>query len=802
MSESGQARGRRGQAFVTLLMLVITAIGFWLRWLYVRDVPFFVDEYLTVGAAHKIMTQGMPLLPSGNFYSHGLLLSYVEAFMAGLGATSAWLVRLPVLIISTATIPLLYWFGRRAFSPAAGLIAAALLAFAPEAILWGGRVRMYAPLQFFVLLTTVVFFLWVVSAGDRRLYPVLFVLFYWGALFSHAEAMLLLPIWGLWALVQRGWRWCLRPASLATFGLASLSIFIEILLRRIGPPVQTRVTVGVFAPTTRQYLDAAVDPLGVQRMVESVFLTPMRLPVTLLILAGLGYLLLVWVRKAGPERAAERTALAYLYVLLLPVLAVLLFALSPSWQSPRYAFMLLPQLFLIAATVLTWLGQWLQIRTGHRWAWLALLAVVVLIAIGSWPSAIAATQESVPAYDWAFGYVEDNRHPDDKVITFLCPAAFLHLGQCDYLDIPTDYSGFAFRKGGRWVDGWDGVPILDAAPGLKSALADAPRAWFVVDEGRFNHRYDAEFLQAVWDEMDLVAADQEMLVFQSAGQRESPAGRIDEHRVEFEDGITLVGYTADLEGLLPGRDLPLVLRWQAQVPVGGRYTVFVQLLDAEGRLRAQVDAQPLNGLYPTDHWQLGPVLPDRHMLPLPEDLQPGRYRLEVGLYDALSHDRLPVMTGDVVLDYVWIGDPPPTAGPPHAAEAEFGGAIRLTGYNLQPDLSTSLEPAARLTVTLYWRAVGEVHRDYTVFVHLVDEEGEIWGQGDGLPLAGAYPTSHWDPGEQLVDTHDLTVSAEAPSGEYHLRIGLYTLDDGQRLPVTGGPATGADSVDLVSVTVR
>ncbi len=802
MSESQRARGLRGQVSVSLLMLAITAIGFWFRWLYVRDVPFFVDEYLTVHAARRILSDGLPLLASGNFYSHGLLLSYIEAMVAGLGGTDAWLMRLPVLIMSTATIPLIYWLGRRAFSPAAGLIAATLLAFAPEAILWGGRVRMYAPLQFFVLLTTIVFFLWVVSEGDRWLYPILFVLFYWGALFSHAEAMLLLPIWGLWALVQRGWRWCLRPASLAAFGLASLSIFIEILLRRIGPPVQSRVAAGVFEPTTRQYLDAAVDLQGVQRMVESLFLTPMRLPVTLLILAGLGYLLWVWVRKAGPDRAAETTALAYLYALVLPVLALLLFGLSPSWQSPRYAFMLLPQLFLIAATVLTWLGQWLQIRTGHRWAWLALLAVVALIAVGSWPSAVASTQESVPSYDWAFGYVEDNRQADDKVITFLCPAAFLHLGQCDYLAIPTDYSGFAFQKGGRRVSGWDEVPIVDSASGLKRVMADAPPAWFVVDEGRFNHRYDAEFLQAVWDEMELVAADKEMLVFRSAGQRVPPAGRINEHRIEFGDGITLDGYAFDSKALLPGHDVPLILHWQARVPVGGRYTVFVHLLDAEGRLRAQVDAQPLNGLYPTNHWRPGPVLPDRHVLQLPEDLQPGRYRLEVGLYDAFSHDRLPVMTGDVVLDYVWIGDPLPTATPQYIAEAIFGGALHLTGYDVKPDLSTSLEPGARLTVALYWRAIGEVHKDYTVFVHLVDEEGEIWGQGDGLPLAGAYPTSHWDPGEQFVDTHDLTISAEAPSGEYQLRIGLYTLDGGQRLPVTGGPATGADSVDLVPVTVR
>jgi 4-amino-4-deoxy-L-arabinose transferase-like glycosyltransferase len=802
MSERGRAAGRRGQAFVSFLMLVITATGFWLRWLYVRDVPLFVDEYLTLHAARRILSEGLPLLASGNFYSHGLLLSYVEAVVVGIGGTDMWLTRLPVLVMSTATIPLIYWFGRRAFSASAGVISAALLAFAPEAILWGGRVRMYAPLQFFVLLTTIVFYLWVVLEEDRLAYSILFVLCYWGALFSHAEAMILLPIWGLWALVQRGWRWCLRPAGVVAFGLAGLSAVVEILLRRIGPPVQTRVAAGVYEPTTRQYVEAALDTLGVQRMVESLFLAPMRLPVTLLVLAGLGYLLWMWVRKLGDSGAAERRALAYLYALLLPVLALLLFGLSPSWKSPRYAFMLLPQLFLIAGAVLARFGRWLQIRTGDRWAWLTLLAVVALIAVGSWPSAMAATQESVPAYDWAFDYVRDNQQAGDEVITFLCPAAFLHLGRCDYLAIPTDYSGFAFQKGGRWVSGWDAVPILDSASGLKKVLAEAPRGWFLVDEGRFSHRYDAEFLQAVWDEMELVAADQEMLVFRSAGEGRPKAGRFNAHRVDFEDGVSLVGYDLDAEALLPGGDLLLTLHWQARVPVGGRYTAYVHLVDAEGRLRTQLDAEPLDGLYPTDRWRPGPVLPDPHLLPLPEDLQPGRYRLEVGLYDTRSYERLPVLTGDAVLDYLWVGDPPPTTTPPQSAEAVFGDVLQLVGYDLQPDLSTSLEPGAGLVLTLYWRAIGQVPRDYTVYVHLVDEEGEIWGQADGLPLAGAYPTSHWDPGEHLMDTHELAVGAEAPRGTYHLRVGLYTLDDGQRLPVTGGLATGADGVDLASVTVR
>jgi len=510
-----QATARGRPYMVWFLLLVITAAGFWLRWLYVRDVSFFVDEYLTVRAAGRILAQGIPLLPSGNFYSHGLLVSYLVAPLLGLGATEQWLLRLPVLLLSTAAIPLLYWTGRRIFSPGAGLIAAALLAFAPEAVLWGGRLRMYATLQFFVQMATLIFYLWVVEKRDRPIYRLLFVLAFWGALFSHAEAMLLLPLWGLWALVQRGWRWCLRPAQVITFALAGLSAVVEIGLRQIGPPVQAWVSPGVFQPVSRQYLGAALDWPGM-KVLKPLFPAPVGWAVAVVVALGLIYLAVVWLRRKSA--AVRMEGLAYPYWLLLPALAMLLFGVNPEWKSSRYGLMLLPLVFLIAGVLLAIAGHWLLALRPALAAWgrrLGLAAIVALIAAGSWSQAMAAAHETVPAYDWAFDHVRANQEPGDAVITFLCQAAFFHFGRCDYLAIPTDYKGFAFREDGRWVSGWDEVPILDSAESLRQALSAAPRAWFVIDEGRFSRRYTPEFVQAVLDTMELVAHDHEMLIFRT-----------------------------------------------------------------------------------------------------------------------------------------------------------------------------------------------------------------------------------------------------------------------------------------------
>jgi hypothetical protein len=107
-------------------------------------------------------------------------------------------------------------------------------------------------------------------------------------------------------------------------------------------------------------------------------------------------------------------------------------------------------------------------------------------------------------------------------------------------------------------------------------------------------------------------------------------------------GVTLVraSWPTDVE---TGGNLPLELTWRASLPVVRNLTVFVHLVDPDGKLRAQDDSVPANGRAPLPQWRPGRLVRDRHGLFVPAGAPSGQYWLEVGLYD--GQGRLPLAAG-------------------------------------------------------------------------------------------------------------------------------------------------------------
>jgi 4-amino-4-deoxy-L-arabinose transferase-like glycosyltransferase len=106
------------------------------------------------------------------------------------------------------------------------------------------------------------------------------------------------------------------------------------------------------------------------------------------------------------------------------------------------------------------------------------------------------------------------------------------------------------------------------------------------------------------------------------------------------DGLELIGYTTNSMGAAT----EVTLYWQSAASVQADYTVFLQLLNPANQLVAQVDTQPLAGLYPTSRWQPGDIIPQRLVLPVPAKELAGN-RLVTGMYDIATGLRLPAYDG-------------------------------------------------------------------------------------------------------------------------------------------------------------
>jgi hypothetical protein len=88
---------------------------------------------------------------------------------------------------------------------------------------------------------------------------------------------------------------------------------------------------------------------------------------------------------------------------------------------------------------------------------------------------------------------------------------------------------------------------------------------------------------------------------------------------------------------------------------------------------------------------------------------------------------------------------------------------------------------ATVRLILNWQSLRPMETDYTVFVHIVDQEGAIWGQRDAMPQDGERPTSSWALGEIVEDQYELQIDVEGPRNGYALELGMYDPGTGERL---------------------
>jgi hypothetical protein len=134
-------------------------------------------------------------------------------------------------------------------------------------------------------------------------------------------------------------------------------------------------------------------------------------------------------------------------------------------------------------------------------------------------------------------------------------------------------------------------------------------------------------------------------------------GASDEGLADFGDRVLLVSADVGRDAAAPGQEIPVSLRWRGLRTMETDYTVFVHLVGPDGRLHGQADSWPVQGSYPTSQWQPGREVVDGYEVRLESHAPPGRYQVEVGLYDLETMDRLRVLdeAGEPVADSFVVG---------------------------------------------------------------------------------------------------------------------------------------------------
>jgi hypothetical protein len=259
--------------------------------------------------------------------------------------------------------------------------------------------------------------------------------------------------------------------------------------------------------------------------------------------------------------------------------------------------------------------------------------------------------------------------------------------------------------------------------------------------------------------------------------------------------VRLVGYSLGDGPFKAGERMPLNLFWETLSGGLPSLLVSLQLQDENGQSLVVYETEPVRS---TQEWRPGYILRDPHDVPLSPTLPPGRYNLVLSLVTP-EQARLKVKGQEqLLLTDITTVDRPRTFESPafqFDLDVNFNDQARLVGLDLPQQ---SVKAGQGLPLMLYWQALSTFDRSWTVFVHLIDQKGQIVSQQDQVPGAGQFPTTGWLPDEYLTDSYHLQVPADTPAGEdaYLLEVGLYDANDFTRLPILEGGETAGDHVVL------
>ncbi|MCI0573110.1 MAG: hypothetical protein L0Y66_20385 [Myxococcaceae bacterium] len=127
--------------------------------------------------------------------------------------------------------------------------------------------------------------------------------------------------------------------------------------------------------------------------------------------------------------------------------------------------------------------------------------------------------------------------------------------------------------------------------------------------------------------------------------------------------------------------------------------------------------------------------------------------------------------------------------------ANLEGKVELVGAEVEPGRPV---PGQVARVTLLFKVLEEMDRDYSVFVHVEDADGRMPRMNlDHPPARGVYPTRQWRKGETVRDEFSLTLPAEAQVRGINLWWGLWHPETDTRLTLRNPDAVRHDGANRI-----
>lgn len=278
--------------------------------------------------------------------------------------------------------------------------------------------------------------------------------------------------------------------------------------------------------------------------------------------------------------------------------------------------------------------------------------------------------------------------------------------------------------------------------------------------------------------------------------------------ITFNERLRLVGY--DIIDDEEWRQTGIRLYWQALAPLPEDLKLYAFAASPAGETVDSTEQRPLiqSVWYPPAEWPVGETV-ITHKLPwsLPQEWGLGVGAFQGDNWETGARWSVSDAGGAPVFDnstWALAGDWTRTeAAEPLAASERFGGDgwnVELTGVQAPKRAA----PGYDVDIELTWQADAPAPRDYNIFVHIVDQQGNKVAQADGPPTHfGQYLTSQWQPGDAVTTAHRISLPASLAPGRYNIVVGWYYWETLERLAhMTAAGELAGDAVTIGQLDVE